>query len=185
MRMQWLRLFVRDVLSQKWTEMPDWLFRRFIQFQAIAADYGEDGLLPPVSDMAWSLRPVKETSLREALVALSKIGEAEETPKGWRLTSFKPAGDSAARVRKFRAKQKRGVTPDNGDVTDVTDVTPRNAAAAAETPSLLLSSAAASAYDSASQGEGANLGISPRRQRPSRGTGSRAGRRSLCSGLPR
>jgi len=96
--------------------MPDWLFRRLVEFEAFAADYGAEGLLPPVKDMAWILRPVEETKLSEALQSLSEVGEAEQTPEGWRLTHFegRQQSDSYDRVRRFREKRrndvKRGVT---------------------------------------------------------------------------
>lgn len=123
MKRYWYKTYVQDILSKERMQMPDWLFRRLIEFEALAADYGADGLLPPVKDMAWTLRPVEETKLSEALQSLAEVGEAEETPEGWRLTHFegRQQSDSYDRVRKFREKKrnevKHGVTP----VTDEAD----------------------------------------------------------------
>src|SRR6185436_3361994 len=86
MKRYWYKLYVEDIFSKTRMQLTDWQFRRLIEFEAFAADFGEDGLLPPVADMAWILRPVDETKLSEALMALSQVGEAEETPEGWRLT---------------------------------------------------------------------------------------------------
>jgi GIY-YIG catalytic domain-containing protein len=88
MKRYWYKTYVQDILSKERMQMPDWLFRRLVEFEAFAADYGAEGLLPPVKDMAWILRPVEETKLSEALQSLSEVGEAEQTPEGWRLTHF-------------------------------------------------------------------------------------------------
>jgi len=89
MKRYWYKMYVEDVFSKKRMQLPDWLFRRLVEFEAFAADFGEDGLLPPVADMAWILRPVDETKLSEALQGLSQVGEVEQTSDGgWRLTSF-------------------------------------------------------------------------------------------------
>ncbi len=107
MKRYWYKTYVQDVLSKERMQMPDWLFHRLSEFEAIAADHGEDGLLPPVKDMAWSLRPLSETKLSEALVALSEVGEAEETSSGWRLTHFenRQQSESYERVKRFREKR--------------------------------------------------------------------------------
>src|SRR6185436_11923890 len=105
-------------------QLTDWQFRRLIEFEAFAADFGEDGLLPPVADMAWILRPVDETKLSEALMALSQVGEAEETPEGWRLTHFEKRQDKipdAVRQRMSRMRHKDNTKRDEGVTGVVTD----------------------------------------------------------------
>ena len=118
MKRYWYKTYVSNVLSQKMMQMPHWLFHRLSEFEAIAADCGGDGLLPPVDSMAWVLRPATEEQLLEALRALEEIGEATLTPDGWRLSNFKEQqeSESADRVRRFRERNalKR-------DVTEVTE----------------------------------------------------------------
>jgi hypothetical protein len=119
MKRFWYKSYVADILSQERMRLPDWLFRRLIEFEAFAAEFGDDGLLPPVKDMAWILRPVAETKLSEALQGLSEVGEVELTPNGWRLTHFeeRQRGEAYARVKKHRERNavKRGETDETRD----------------------------------------------------------------------
>lgn len=112
MKRYWFKTYVEDVFSKQRMQLPDWLFRRLIEFEAFAADFGEDGLLPPVADMAWILRPVDETKLSEALMALSQVGEVEQTSDGWRLTHFakKQAALSDADRQRMSRQRHKGVT---------------------------------------------------------------------------
>jgi hypothetical protein len=144
MKRFWYKSYVADILSPERMQLPDWLFRRLIEFEAFAADLGDDGLLPPVKDMAWILRPVAETKLSEALQGLSAVGEVELTPQGWRLTHFeeRQRGEAYDRVKKHRERNavKRGETDETRD-----------------------SSSSSSLSDSVSEsgGEGAGRGGSP------------------------
>ena len=125
MKRFWYKSYVADILSRERMRLPDWQFRRLIEFEAFAAEQGDDGLLPPVKDMAWILRPVDETKLSEALRGLSEVGEVELTPAGWRLTHFeeRQRGESYDRVRKFRDRNavKRGETDEARDSSSLSD----------------------------------------------------------------
>lgn len=144
MKRYWFKTYIQDVLSKERMQLPDWLFRRLIEFEALAADFGEDGLLPPVKDMAWTLRPVEETKLSEALLSLSEVGEVDQTPEGdWRLIHFhdKQKSEAYDRVKSFRDKR-------NAMKRDVTE----------ETEDALLSSSSDSLSDSSSEGGGVGEG---------------------------
>lgn len=141
MKRYWVKTHVKDIFSRERMQMPDWLFRRLIEFEAFAADFGEEGLLPSVADMAWSLRPfVDETKLSEALQALSKVGEVEETPRGWRLTHFEQRQSKVSDAERQRQSRERheDVTKRDSSVTD-----------SVTTPSISISSS-----DSLSEEEG-------------------------------
>jgi len=90
--------------------LPDWAYRRWIEFLLLAKEYDHDGLLQPVGDMAWRLRLPVET-VSEALRALERVGVARESSDGWLIVNFakrQAALPSKDRSEKFRAKH-RGV----------------------------------------------------------------------------
>jgi hypothetical protein len=136
MKRYWYKVYVKDIFSRERMQMPDWLFRRLIEFEAFAADFGEEGLLPPVKDMAWELRPsIDETKLSEALTALSAVGEVEETPRGWRLTHFERRQGPVPDIERKRKSRERhdDVTKRDDSVTD--DVTP-SSLSSSKSPSI-------------------------------------------------
>jgi hypothetical protein len=114
MGMRWFRLHAHDVLSKRYREMPDWVFHFLIDFQAFAAELGQDGLLPPVEEMSDALRPVPVAKLNSALKTLAEVGEAEWTENGWFLTHFQEEQVSEGYERQMRFKEKkRAVTASN------------------------------------------------------------------------
>jgi len=159
MKRYWYKTYVEDVFSKTRMQLPDWLFRRLIEFEAFAADLGEDGLLPPVVDMAWILRPVDETKLSEALLALSQVGEVELTPDGgWRLTHFETRQErvsDAERTRQSRLRRaymptrNKSLHKSDGIVTE--DVTNRDSEV---TDVVTTSSTSSSESDSEGGGVG-------------------------------
>jgi len=148
MKRFWFKTYVEDVFSKTRMQLPDWLFRRLVEFEAFAADFGEDGLLPPVADMAWILRPVDETKLSEALQGLSQVGEVEQTPEGWRLTHFENRQDKVSTADRTRQSRIRNEVTTRNDMlpprfTNVTDDETKRYKGSNEdetSPSLLLSS---------------------------------------------
>jgi DnaD/phage-associated family protein len=117
MKRYWTKIHVKDVFSRERLKMPDWLFRRWIEFEAFAADLDNEGLLPPVADMAWELRLNDETKLSDALMALSQVGEVEETPDGWRLTQYKrrQVSESLERTRRYRDRHRDASQSEHSD----------------------------------------------------------------------
>jgi hypothetical protein len=69
----------------------------------LAGENGDDGLLQPVTDLAWRLR-TSEEKLTESLAALSQVGVVHETPEGWIVTHFKERqySESYERVKRYR-----------------------------------------------------------------------------------
>jgi hypothetical protein len=159
MKRYWYKTYVEDVFSKTRMQLPDWLHRRLTEFEAFAADFGEDGLLPPVADMAWILRPVDETKLSEALLALSRVGEVEQTPEGgWRLTRFEARQmrvPEAERTRQSRLRKSSVTTRNNSlqgrDGNSNDDVTHRDSAVADDVTSPLSSSSESSSVLSDSE----------------------------------
>ena len=109
----WIKLYIELLDDPKVGMMPDWMFRRFIQFLLYAREYNQDGLLGPVSDLAWRLRSSEDDMLK-ALRPMSEIGIVAETPDGWLVVNFEKRQapiSSAERIKEFRKRQS------NDDVT--------------------------------------------------------------------
>jgi DnaD/phage-associated family protein len=104
----WIKLFIEILDDPKMGKLPDFLWRRAIEFFLLAGDFGKGGLLPSVTDMAWRLR-VDEGRLSENLEALSGIGVVTPTDQGWVVTRFqerqKPLS-GAERAKKHREKKR-------------------------------------------------------------------------------
>ena len=108
-------MWLEIIDDPKMGRLPDWLWRRAIELFLLAGENGNDGLLQPVTDLAWRLRTPEE-KLTESLVALSEVGVVHETPRGWVVTHFKERQEpvsSTERVRLFRQRER------NDDETEV------------------------------------------------------------------
>jgi hypothetical protein len=106
MGFSWLKLYVEILDDPKIGLMPDWLFRKFVQFLCVAQERNLSGLLGPVSELAWRLRSSEEDVL-SALRTMSEIGIVAETPDGWEVVKFakrQEAQSSTDRVREFRKR---------------------------------------------------------------------------------
>jgi len=117
----WVKLYIEILDDPKMGLLPDWLWRRAIELFLLAGENGNDGLLQPVTDLAWRLR-VSAEKLTESLQALEGVGVVHETPQGWMVTNFKKRqySESLERVRRFRSRYRNGESnaPGNGHVTD-------------------------------------------------------------------
>ena len=109
MKRYWIKLWLEIIDDPKMGRLPDWLWRRAIELFLLAGENGDDGLLQPVSDLAWRLRPATEDQVTESLQALSKVGVVHETPDGWAVTNFgkrQEAISSTERVRQYRKRER-------------------------------------------------------------------------------
>ena len=111
----WIKLYIEILDDPKIGLMPDWLFRRFMQFLLVAREYNHDGLLGPVSELAWRLRS-SEDDMLDVLRTMSEIGIVAETPDGWLVVNFskRQYSESYDRVKRFRERYRNGAC--NGDV---------------------------------------------------------------------
>jgi hypothetical protein len=109
MKRYWIKLYLEILNDPKMGQLPDWLWRRAIELFLLAGENGNDGLLQPVSDLAWRLRPCSVEQVAQSLDSLSKVGVVHETPDGWVVTNFakrQEAVDSTERVRQFRKRER-------------------------------------------------------------------------------
>jgi hypothetical protein len=106
----------------------------------LAGENGNDGLLQPVTDLAWRLR-VSVEKLTESLQALAEVGVVHETEPGtWFVTHFKErqVSESYDRVERYRHRYKERYSNGtcNGDVAGV--------ASTSSSPSLSISDSVSS-----------------------------------------
>jgi hypothetical protein len=116
----WIKLYLEILDDPKMGQLPDWLWRRAIELFLLAGENGNDGLLQPVTDLAWRLR-VSSLKLIESLQALAEVGVVHETPQGWLVTNFKKRqySESVERMRRYRSRNSdgNGYAPGDGHVT--------------------------------------------------------------------
>ena len=115
----WIKLYIEILDDPKVGLMPDWAFRRFIQFLLYARERNQNGLLGPVSELAWRLRSSSDDMLL-ALRTMSEIGIVAETPDGWLVVNFakrQAAVPSAERVSQYRERKKEAEEAVEEDVT--------------------------------------------------------------------
>ena len=113
---KWIKLWVKNLYDPNIAKLPDWLWRRKFEFDLMAGERNEDGALPPVEDMLWTLR-LDKVKLSQALQMLAEVGEVHEDPVGsgqWFMTNFanEQADTSAAkRMRDYRERRKEAGMP--------------------------------------------------------------------------
>lgn len=108
MARQWVKLWTKQLENPEIAELPDYLYRRWIEILMLAGKNDADGLLQPVRKMAYILR-LKETQLSENLMSLNQIGVVHQDDAGnWYVTNWKKHqySDSTERVRRYREKHK-------------------------------------------------------------------------------
>lgn len=115
MKRQWIKLYLEILHDPKMGRMSDHLWRRVIEMFLLAGEFDQDGLLPPVEDMAWRLRTSAEL-LIEDLQALQGIVEINSN--GWFVKKFKERqwSESYERVKRYRNGYSNGKS--NGVVTE-------------------------------------------------------------------
>lgn len=115
-RRYWVKFWVDTLDDARVASLPDWIWRKFFEFCLVAGEYGKDGYLPPVAQLAWRIRTT-EGKCRDALQALSKVGAVVEKPEGWFIVAFPKR---QAKVEDTE-RQQRHRKPSPYGHTDVTD----------------------------------------------------------------
>lgn len=70
MAYHFVKLWVRVLDDRPTQQLPDSSWRRFMELLALAGEYNQDGLLPPVADMAFRLR-ISESQMEDDLKRLT------------------------------------------------------------------------------------------------------------------
>jgi len=117
MKTYWIKLYVESVEDPKLAKLPDNLWRRFVECLMMAGRIGEDGFLPALADMAFTLRK-QETALQHELEQLAKVGLMEIKPydlfqSRWYVSKFseRQAPSAAATRQKRHRDKKKESTP--------------------------------------------------------------------------
>ena len=117
MAIYWIKLYCEILDDPKIGKMPEWLFARFVKLLLMAGREGKDGMLPPVEDMLWILRPLDEGKMLESLRMLEEVGVTHQAGDGrWCIVNFakrQAAASPAERQRLHRQNVSRIVTSQN------------------------------------------------------------------------
>lgn len=118
----WIKLYLEILDDPKMGRLPDRLYRRAIEFFLLAGDYGEDGRLPPVGDIAWRLR-LSDEEVKLDLQELAKVRIVTQTDTGWVVTNFsrrQAAASGAERQQAYRDRKRKRqyYGASNGSVTN-------------------------------------------------------------------
>lgn len=130
----WIKFYCEVLDDPKMATLSDRLWRRFYELCLLAGKQNKDGLVPPLNQIAWSLR-IDESALADDLYDLAKLGLIAKTEDGWLVVNFAKRQEkmtSSERQLKYREKlQKKeyycneNVTERNTDalrnVTEITD----------------------------------------------------------------
>ena len=125
----WVKLYIEILDDPKMGRLPNHLWRRAVELFLLAGREGNDGALPPVEEMAWTLR-LSEDKVLEDLHGLAEVGvvhacaspapnagrcttgTGEAEPGKWMVTNFskrRAAVPVEERVRLHRERNE-GVT---------------------------------------------------------------------------
>lgn len=113
---KWIKFWVKNLYDPNIAKLPDWLWRRKFEFDLMAGERNEDGALPPVEDMLWTLR-LDEAKLSQALQMLAEVGEVHEDPPGsgqWYVTNYQELQETPAAER-MRRKRERDKSEETND----------------------------------------------------------------------
>ena len=116
----WIKLYHEILHDPKMGRLPDHLWRRFIELCLLAGEHDDDGTLPTVPDMAWTLR-MNEEQLTADLHELQDAGFAHQDNGWWIVTNFakrQAPVSSAERVSRYRDRKRKEQYYGNDGVTD-------------------------------------------------------------------
>lgn len=105
----WIKLYHEVLDDPKMGRLTDRLFRRTIQCFLLAGEVDRGGLLPPLDDISWRLRPIPIEELETDFADLAGMGILHKTKDGWIVTNFArrqaPIPD-AERMRRYRERKR-------------------------------------------------------------------------------
>lgn len=126
----WLKLWGDILTDPKMGMMSDRLWRRTIELFLLASRQVpvDDGSLPTVNEIAWTLRTDPE-QLETEMIELMRVGVLSSVDGRWQVRNYDkwqaPMSD-AERMRYYRRRQKVMEELEEGDTATVTNVTKPN-----------------------------------------------------------
>jgi DnaD/phage-associated family protein len=125
----WIKLYHEILRDPKMGTLPDRLWRRTIEMFLLAGSTFDNGLLPPLVEIAWHLR-INAEELETELIELQKVGILSVLDGQWFVTNFQKRQapmEKSEYMRRLRSEKKAEqsqdpVTNGNKPVTNsVTD----------------------------------------------------------------
>ena len=117
---RWLKAPVSRLDDPRWGKLSDHFYRRLHEFYYFAGRVGDNGRLPPVDDMAWTLRSDAE-AVQEDLAALAEQGYLSNRSGSWYVNEFEESQAPEDRTGAERKRRQRARENAERDVTrDVT-----------------------------------------------------------------
>lgn len=103
MKRKWIKLYVEILDDPKMGRLPPRQWQIAVELFLLAGDMDQDGLLPPVEDMAWRLR-MDADELLLVLSALAAVNIVHQSEPGWVVTHFQDRqfSESYERVKRYR-----------------------------------------------------------------------------------
>lgn len=117
----WIKFYCEVLDDPKMATLPDRLWRRFYELCLLAGKQNKDGLVPPVNQIAWSLR-IDETQLTDDLTELVKLGLIAATPGGYLVVNFskrQSKSSNTERSQRYREVQRSNEYYCNEDATQM------------------------------------------------------------------
>lgn len=115
MAYRWFKVYVEILDDSKMGRLSDRLWRRSMEMFAFARKWGDDGELPPIPDMAWTLHLTEDelTADLEALAALPRP-IIQRRGDGWIVTNFvtRQAPETDEGRQAAKRVRDRAVKPD-------------------------------------------------------------------------
>lgn len=118
MSYSWAKLSIDTLDDRVIASLPDSLWRRYHELLLIAKAEDADGILPPVLDMAWTLRPITADALQADLAYLAKCGLAElvlldDGEEAWLLTRYVESQTAMTSTERSRRRRQRAAPVDD------------------------------------------------------------------------
>ena len=105
----WVKLYLEILDDPMMGRLPNHLWRRAVECFLLAGRQGNDGALPPVEEMAWTLR-LPEEKVLEDLRGLAEVGVVHEVGTGqWMVAHFakrQAAIPVEERMRRYRSRKE-------------------------------------------------------------------------------
>jgi DnaD/phage-associated family protein len=104
----WIKLYHEILMDPKMGTLPDRLWRRTIEMFLLAGSTFDNGLLPPLDEIAWHLRANTE-ELETELIELQKIGILSVLDGQWVVTNFQKRQapmEKSEYMRRLRSEKK-------------------------------------------------------------------------------
>jgi hypothetical protein len=103
----WIKLYHEILHDRKMAQLRDRLWRRVMECFLLAGEANDDGYLPSMDDMAWSLRADAE-QLETELTELVQLGILQVIDGRYHVTKFSQRQEPMAKAEYMRRKRDTG-----------------------------------------------------------------------------